>query len=55
MKRRLILDGIATCGLVLAAYGLWSLSHPWAYILVGFGIAAAAEVIGAYPRRPRGL
>lgn len=54
-KRRLILDGIAACGLVLAGYGIWSWSTPVAYIVVGLAIAAGAEIIGAFPRRPRGL
>jgi hypothetical protein len=55
MKRRRILDGIAACGLILTAYGLWSWSPPLACIIVGLTVAAGAEVIGAYPRNPRGL
>ena len=55
IKRRLILDGIAACGLLLVAVGVWKVSEPLAYILVGLGVAAGAEVIGAFPRKPRGL
>jgi hypothetical protein len=53
--RRLILDGIAACGLGLAAYGIWSYSHPVGYVIIGLAIAAGAEVVGAFPRKPRGL
>jgi hypothetical protein len=55
IRRRLILDGIAFCGLLLTAYGVWKVSEPLACILVGLGVAVTAEVIGAFPRTPKGL
>ncbi len=55
MNRRRILDGVAACGLALTAYGLFVWSLPLACILVGLVVAAGAEFINAYPRKPRGL
>jgi hypothetical protein len=46
---------MAGCGLILAAYGVWTMSQPWACIIVGMAVAIGAEVIAAFPRKPRGL
>ncbi len=55
MIRRLILDSVAVMGLGLAGYGVFVYSQPLGYVVVGLGVAVAAEFIGVFPRKPRGL